>query len=258
MNQQQKQILQLQKKARERRRAHSFIIEGEKLFEEAPAERLHYTVVSESFLKNHENAMLLKQKGVPYESVSDSFFESLSDTKTPQGILSVAEQFDYCLEDLVPKNRKALLLVLDTVQDPGNLGTMLRAGEAAGVTGVLMNSRTVDIYNPKVVRATMGTIYRMPFYTAEDLPAAIGRLKELGVTCYAAHLQAKGSYETFSYDNHTAFLIGNEANGLSEEIAGLADYRLRIPMEGKVESLNAAMAATVLIFEAARQRRELK
>jgi TrmH family RNA methyltransferase len=253
MNQQQKQILQLQKKARERKREHAFIIEGSKMFEEAPKERIRYTVVSESFLANSSNRRLLA--GIPYEKVTDTFFASLSDTKSPQGILAVLEQYDYKLSDLLPKKEPALLLVLDTIQDPGNLGTMLRAGEAAGVTGVLMNDTTVDIYNPKVVRATMGTIYRMPFYTTKDLLGDIDHLRKLGVTFYAAHLQAENSYEAFSYREPTAFLIGNEANGLSDEVAAKTDKRIRIPMKGSVESLNAAMAATVLMFEAARQRR---
>lgn len=254
MNQQQKQILQLQKRARERRREHAFVIEGAKLFEEAPKDRIRYTVVSDSFLKDEKNRVLLN--GVPFDRVTDHFFESLSDTRTPQGILSVMEQYAYRLEDLFPAGKKALLLVLDTIQDPGNLGTMLRAGEAAGVTGIIMNDATVDIYNPKVVRATMGAIYRMPFYVTDDLGSTLDELKNMGVTAYAAHLQAQKSYENFSYRGHTAFLIGNEANGLSDETAEKADHRIRIPMAGKVESLNAAMAATVLVFEAARQRRE--
>ncbi len=253
MNQQQKLILQLQKKARERRREHAFIIEGSKLFEEAPKDRIRYTVVSESFAAQKENRKLLQ--GISYETVTDHFFESLSDTKTPQGILAVLEQYDYTLDDLFPKKKPALLLVLDTIQDPGNLGTMLRAGEAAGVTGILMNDTTVDIYNPKVVRSTMGTIYRMPFFITKDLPKAIDELKARGVLTYAAHLQGECSYEEFSYKEHTAFLIGNEANGLSDAVAEKTDHKIKIPMAGKVESLNAAMAATVLIFEAARQRR---
>lgn len=253
MNQQQKQILSLQKKARERRRAHAFVAEGSRLFSEAPKDRIRYTVVSEGFLRQKGSRALLE--GIPYETVTDHYFETLSDTRTPQGILAVLDQYDYRLEDLFPRNGSALLLVLDTIQDPGNLGTMLRAGEAAGVTGILMNDTTADIYNPKTVRATMGSIYRMPFYITGDLPADLDRLREMGVTSYAAHLQGEDSYENASYTGHTAFLIGNEGNGLSPETAARADKRIRIPMAGEVESLNAAMAATVLLFEAARQRR---
>ena len=253
MNQQQKQILALQKKARERRRAHAFVVEGVRLFSEAPRERIRYTVVSQSFLKQPQNRKLLE--GIPYETVTDSYFESLSDTKSPQGVLAVLEQYEYRLEDLLPKQGNALLLVLDTIQDPGNLGTMLRAGEAAGVTGILMNEETVDIYNPKVVRSTMGTSYRMPFVITPDLPKAMEELSRRGVVSYAAHLDGTVSYDQESYTGHTAFLIGNEGNGLSDAVAKKADRLIRIPMQGKVESLNAAMAATVLLFEAARQRR---
>ncbi len=147
-------------------------------------------------------------------------------------------------------------MVLDHLQDPGNVGTILRAGEAAGVTGVILSAGCADIYNPKVIRSTMGSIYRMPFVYVEDLPEVLEELKRRGIHCYAAYLEGKNSYDRESYVKGSAFLIGNEGNGLSEEVAACADIRIRIPMLGQVESLNAAAAATVLMFEAARQRRE--
>lgn len=253
MNQQQKYILNLQRKSRERKREQAFVIEGRKMFEEAPGERVTMIVASESFSKSREGAALLK--GKKFDVVSDSIFEALSDTKTPQGILAVVKQQPYTFDDLLGKDRPSFVLILEHLQDPGNLGTILRASEAAGVTGILMSSDCVDIYNPKTVRSTMGSLYRVPFVVSEDLKGDIARLKQHGIACYAAHLGAKISYEGADYKKPCAFLIGNEANGLSDEIAALADCRILIPMAGKVESLNAAMAATVLMFEAARQRR---
>ena len=153
------------------------------------------------------------------------------------------------------QKKASLLLVTENVQDPGNLGTMFRTAEGAGVTGILMSRDTVDIFNPKTIRSTMGSIYRMPFLYTEDLKKDISELQKEGVHFYAAHLKGKASYDEADYQKPSAFLIGNEGNGLTTEIADLADVYIRIPMEGKLESLNAAMAAGILMYEANRQRR---
>ena len=154
-----------------------------------------------------------------------------------------------------PEGKLPLLMILENLQDPGNLGTILRAGEAAGVTGIIMSADTVDIYNPKVIRSTMGSIYRMPFIYVENLEQVVRQLNASGVHTYAAHLKGKNSYDAEDYTQKAAFLIGNEGNGLRDEIADAAEIYVKIPMCGAVESLNAAIAATVLMFEAARQRR---
>lgn len=146
-------------------------------------------------------------------------------------------------------------MILETIQDPGNLGTILRAGEGDGATGVVMNDTTVDIYSPKVIRSTMGSVCRVPFVCTGDLPAAVKTMKARGIRLYAAHLSGRNNYDKEDYTVDTGFFIGNEANGLSDETAGLADAYVKIPMKGKVESLNAAVASSVLMFEAARQRR---
>lgn len=152
--------------------------------------------------------------------------------------------------------KDAHLLVLDNIQDPGNLGTIFRTAEAAGVTGVFLSRDCADIYNPKTVRSTMGAIFRQPFVYVEDLPGAISRMKEKGICVFAAHLQGERSYDREDYRKKTAFLVGNEGNGLRREVEEMADVRVRIPMAGRAESLNAAIAAGVLMFEVARQRRE--
>ena len=147
-----------------------------------------------------------------------------------------------------------LIMALENLQDPGNLGTVLRTAEGAGVTGILLSSGCVDLYNPKVIRSTMGSIYRMPFFVADDFHAAIRELKEHGVRWYAAHLKGEDSYDRKDYRQPTGFLIGNESRGLSDETAKLADGYIRIPMCGRVESLNAAVASAILMYEASRQR----
>ena len=159
---------------------------------------------------------------------------------------------------MIPKDRPALLMILEDLQDPGNLGTILRTGEGAGVTGIILSKNSVDIYNPKVIRSTMGSVYRVPFcYTSSIREEILPWLREKKITGYAAHLEGKNSYDREDYTKGTAFFIGNEGNGLSRELSEKADIWIRIPMEGQVESLNAAMASGILMYEAYRQRRNL-
>ena len=240
-NQQMKNITALMKKAKERKSQNLFVVEGRKMFEEVPPEWLSKVYVSERFLEEPEAEQLLA--GKTYEVVADAVFKSISDTQTPQGIL--------CLL----RGDRTHLLIVESIQDPGNLGTMLRTGEGAGITGIIMNRTTVDLFNPKTIRSTMGSIYRVPYYIADDLAETIGELKRQKVGIYAAHLKGQMHYDEPSYCKGTAFLIGNEGNGLSDEIAGLADTYVRIPMEGSVESLNAAVSAALLMYETNRQRR---
>ena len=141
------------------------------------------------------------------------------------------------------------------LQDPGNMGTIIRTAEGAGATGVIISSDSVDIYNPKVIRSTMGSVFRVPIYVSNDLKKDIDRIRGKDITVYAAHLNGRQFYDN-DYTKGSAFLIGNEGNGLRKETADAADIYVRIPMCGKVESLNAAIASSVLMFEAARQRRE--
>ena len=164
------------------------------------------------------------------------------------------KQKKYTLEQLTD-GKSPLLLILENLQDPGNLGTMMCTSEGAGVTGVLLSRGCVDIYNPKTIRSTMGSVYRVPFLYTDDLSRDMEKLHEKGITTYAAHLKGKGFYDEESYKGPTAFLIGNEGNGLRDEIADAADIYIRIPMCGQVESLNAAISATLLMYEANRQRR---
>ena len=230
---------------------------------------------------------------IKYEVLSDDLFAKVSDTRTPQGILALVRMPSYEFSDLLgchgrmitavstytstsesasacseedtilvheagKRQEQPLILVLEDIQDPGNLGTILRTAEGAGVTGVVMSRGTADVFNPKVVRSTMGSIYRVPFLIADDLADVIRRLKSEGVKLYAAHLKGSENYDVFGYCEASGFMIGNEANGLSDEIASLADAYVRIPMCGQVESLNAAVSAALLSYEAARQRRHEK
>lgn len=132
---------------------------------------------------------------------------------------------------------------------------MVRTGEGAGITGILMSPETADIYNPKTIRSTMGSIYRVPILYAEDFRRTVRDLKKKKISVYAAHLKGTAFYDEKDYTGPSAFLIGNEGNGLTDETAALATDYIRIPMSGQVESLNAAVAASILMYEVSRQRR---
>lgn len=250
-----KQLALWNQKAKERRKDGVFIAEGIKMFEEAPAGWIREVYVSESFYNKVTDAQMKKLEQHSYEVVSDTVFQKVSDTQTPQGILCVLNRPEYTFMDLgMLRKSQPLVMVLEDIQDPGNLGTILRTGEGAGVTGVIMTRETVDIFNPKTIRATMGSIYRMPFLYVDSIGEAIEKLKRNNIQVYAAHLKGDRSYSELNFTRGTAFLIGNEGNGLKEETAALADTYLKIPMEGRVESLNAAIASAILMYEAHRQR----
>ena len=253
-NAQVKQMIQLNKKARERRKQDVFIVEGLRMFREVPRDRLVKTYVSENFLEDPEHEALLQ--GIPYEVVKDSVFAQMSDTLTPQGVLTVVRQYHYTMEELMGEKEHPLFLVLEDLQDPGNMGTIFRTAEGAGVDGIFMSTNCVDIYNPKTIRSTMGSVYRVPFVIAPDLQDVFAWFKKQGIRSYAAHLKGKGWYDEQSYVGGTAFLIGNEGNGLTDATAGQADCLIRIPMKGQLESLNAGVAAAILMYEASRVKME--
>ena len=248
-----KWLVSITEKAKERKKEQVFVVEGSKMFEEADEKYIREIYVSESYIE--KNGISDKLQKVGFETASDEVFKKISDTKAPQGILCVMNQYKYTLEDLLNKDNPVLVL-LEDIQDPGNLGTILRTGEGAGIDGVIMTKDTVDIYNPKTIRATMGSIYRMPFLYVDSLHEVIEKLQEKGILVYAAHLKGNEYYDNFDFKKGTAFLIGNEGNGLKKETADLADFYLKIPMEGKVESLNAAIATSLLMYETYKQRRQ--
>lgn len=252
-----KEVIQLEQKSKARKERGLFIAEGMKMFLEAPFDMIQEVYVAASFLEQMPAACKdkLAAELCHYEIVSDEIFKKMADTKTPQGILCVMRQKQYKLDSMLGMPAP-LLVILENIQDPGNLGTIFRAGEGAGVTGIIMSGDTADIYNPKTVRSTMGSIFRMPFLYAENTDEVIEKLQKRNIAVHAAHLQGSVPYDSCSYTKGSAFLIGNESKGLKEETAQKADLRIKIPMLGEVESLNAAVAASVLFYEAARQRRK--
>lgn len=275
-----RKLAELQKKAKARRETGLFVIEGTRLCVDTPAQYIKEVYVTENRMRNasEKEKRLLQEH--PVTVVTEEAMAKAADTTTPQGILCLAKMPVYsrtsllgCAREaqdaqdaqnlkssgearLIPdEKRQPLLLVLEDIQDPGNLGTIFRTAEAAGATGILMSRGTVDLFHPKVVRATMSAIFRMPYYVSSDLCAEISALREKGIRSYAAHLGGKRAYDELPLTQGCAFLIGNEGSGLSETLTAQADEKIIIPMAGGAESLNAAMAAGILMFEAARQRR---
>lgn len=271
-------VIQLNQKAKARNKQGVFVAEGVKMFAEAPDGRIEKVYIAQRMEEELRGQYGDRLRRLPCETVADEVFDKMADTKTPQGVLCLVRQFHYNMEDMlagkyrrtetgkrivinsaaavghVNKNQM-LFIVLEDMQDPGNLGTVFRTGEGAGVDGIIMSSRTVDVYNPKTIRSTMGSVYRVPFLYAEDLCEVIRAMRSQGISVYAAHLKKSKCYDTYDYRGGTAFLIGNESVGLREETAQCADAYLKIPMEGCVESLNAAVASSILLYEAHRQRR---
>ena len=239
-NRQFKEIRALIERGNARKKTGLFTGEGERFFEEIPKELIEKVVVSRSFLEKHPqtDAFVLE----------DEAYRKLCDTKNPQGIMAVIKKPETASGDIVSlAAADGTAVVLEGLQDPGNLGTIIRTAEAAGVNCVVMDKNTVDIFSPKVVRSSMGSIFRVPFIYTEDLKDLLQQLKEKGVTLYAADLAGE-DMKSVTLEKKRAFIIGNEGAGLSKEISDFCDTKIRIPMKGKIDSLNAAVAAALLMY----------
>lgn len=260
-----KEMIKLQKSARYRKKEGMFVAEGIKIVKEAARYgKLRQVLIRESlwitkWQEKPESEIAVefsgKERHVGVDVVPDDLFEQVADTVTPQGILGMVDMPSYSLEVILDRPAK-LYLLLDDLRDPGNLGTMIRTAEAAGVAGVIMSKGTVDLFNPKVVRATMGAIFRVPFLYVDSLSETIRQMKQKDISAYGTVLEESRAYDTPDYMKPSAVVVGNEANGISREVQKSLSGRIHIPMEGSVESLNAAVAAAVVLYEASRQRRK--
>ena len=245
-NQQIKYISRLQKNSKFRREEGVFVVEGIKMVEES----IQHELALKLFID--ENYSETIPEFADKEVVEHKLFVSLSDTVSPQGIMALVKMPSYQWRDMIASPQSALL-ILEDINDPGNLGTMIRTSEGAGMNGVILSKGCVDLFNPKVVRATMGALFRVPFCSVEDIYEVLSLLHAEGFSLFAAHLQGKCQYDEESFSGKCGILIGNEANGLSERAAELADKKVKIPMDGQLESLNAAVSAAILMYERRRQ-----
>ncbi|MBE5937685.1 MAG: RNA methyltransferase [Lachnospiraceae bacterium] len=248
-----KNVAKLLKNSRERKAQKCYIVEGRKMVFEAVKHKLAIHVyVSESMwevLNGEDKAFITECQ---YDVVKDNVFSGMSDTVTPQGMVATVKMSDYSLEDIMTssnyeKDGVERYIILDNLQDPGNLGTILRTAEAAGFNGILMNKGTVDAYNPKVVRSTMGAVLRVPFAYFDETTEIIASCRQKGVSVMGAALEGEDIREV-SYPDKLAIIIGNESKGISKECIANCDKLVRIPMKGRTESLNASVAAGILMY----------
>ena len=270
-----KEIQKLTEKSKARREAGLFVIEGPRMFIETPLEWIDEIYVTQRFLDNADSGLSASSAEsvenshsdhstsirasemitwMNHEVVTEEQMKKLTDTVTPQGILCVVRQPSYTMEDIINHPGHRLLMILEDIQDPGNLGTIFRTAEGAGASGIIMTKGCADLFNPKVVRSTMGSIYRVPFFVTDDIEQTISLVKNAQIEVFAAHLKGEHFYDEIEYKD-AAFLIGNEGRGLKDSTASLADTYIKIPMSGELESLNASMAAGILMYEHNRQIR---
>lgn len=238
-----------------------FIIEGIRLLEDAiqSGAELQALVFSSSFMQNNENKSLLDfidsnvGKDVKRYQMDDKMFKEISHTETPQGILAVVTMKRLTLEDVKAKNTP-FYIFCDAVQDPGNMGTIIRTADAAGVDAVILSKGCVDIYNPKTVRSTMGSLFHVPAVKIENSTDTLHMLKKKGLSVVSGHLSAAKQHFEVNMKKGVVLVVGNEANGVSDEVLKMSDEKVVIPIMGQAESLNAGIASGILMYEVVRQR----
>lgn len=225
-----------------------FIVEGVKSVCEALMSDVivDMVMISDNALsKCSEIIELSNKKNIQLYSVGDSLFSSVSDTKTPEGVLCVAKMYKSAKIDY----KNGLYLYCDNLSDPGNAGTLIRCADAVGASGVFFSKGSVDIYNPKTVRATMGSLFHLPVYDGVEEQILLD-MKKKNFSVYAGALTDNAlDYKDAVYPENTVVVIGNEANGVSDEVLSIADNAVIIPICGRAESLNASVAGSILMYE---------
>lgn len=216
-----------------------FLVEGRKMVEEAAASRFPV----EAILADAERMQdFTLPEGIPVYTMPEHVLAAVCDTKTPQGIAAVVRMTNSA--ELGGK-----LVAMDGVQDPGNVGTIIRTADAAGIEGVLLSSQCADIFSPKVLRATMGSIFRMGMVVTDDLPGELEKLKAAGSSVISSQLDGEPFYERSPVGEKFCLVIGSEGNGVTPEVQAVATQRVKLPMRGGAESLNAAVAAGIMMYE---------
>ncbi|GAA0483882.1 RNA methyltransferase [Salinibacillus aidingensis] len=228
------------KRKKDRMKNGSFLIEGEHLLEEAI--NSDWTV-KEIIIKNDYERSLLQTEAIPVTEVSEKVFTTLTSTETPQGIMAEVEM----KQSKVPENARKLVL-LDAIQDPGNLGTMIRTADALGFDGIILGRGCVDLFNDKVIRSTQGSFFHLPILF-KDLYSEMDALKEDGFSIWATALRNAVSIEEQSVPEKVAVILGNEGNGVQASLLEKADQSVYIPIKGEAESLNVSIAAGIMMYK---------
>lgn len=231
-----------------------FIIEGIKIIREAIEEKaeIKQIVICENCQNSNTIPRELMYEIAKYECiyVTESIFKTLSDVSTPQGIMAIIGRN---VKELEIDYTQDIIVALDDIQDPGNLGTILRTVDSIGLNQILVSKGTTDSYNPKVVRSTMGAIFRVKIIECENLEQTLKEVKKHKFQILVTSLQTENSIYDIKY-NKKAIVIGNEANGVEQTIQKMADIKVKIPMLGKTESLNASVATGIVLYEYVRQK----
>ncbi|QTL98582.1 RNA methyltransferase [Iocasia frigidifontis] len=241
-----------------RKKEGKFILEGYRIINEALNSNADFETIflTPSFYDSPEGQKITNLVGRDMVVlVEEGLLNELADTVTPQGVIGVVDEPVYHINDFIDKG---IILVLDRLQDPGNMGTVIRTAVAAGVAGIIVLKGSVDIYNLKVLRATMGAVFNIPIITDIEL-AAFKELLVSQLSTYnliAADLSGKEYYYNINYNPRSMLVIGNEAHGVSREILEMADRLIKIPIIGDIDSLNAAIAAGIIMYKALEEKIE--
>jgi TrmH family RNA methyltransferase len=230
-----------------------YIIEGYKLIEEALEYQkpFYFIMLCETTLENKECTALLskcEEAKIPIYIIGEKLFCEASEMDTPQGVLAVLYKQEEDIDKVLHKP-SFNIVILDEVRDPGNVGTIIRTADACGISAVVLSKGCVDLYNSKVLRATMGSIFHIPVVTDVEIIELIEKLKTMSVKVLGADPHSSISCIDISSHTHTAIIIGNESKGLSDDVKAVTTQNVTIPMPGKAESLNAGVAAAILMYE---------
>ncbi len=245
---------------KERRKQGAFLIEGEHLLEEAAFARCFFQAVIFSQAAEEKIPLWLDKlpEKVPVYVLQSSLFHELAETETPQGMAAVVKWPHWPLDEIWAGNKQGrTFLLLDSIQDPGNLGTLIRTAKAAGIDGIFLGKGSVDPFNGKVVRSAMGAVFKLPLWQM-DLEEVIPDLKKRGVTIVNTSPRASRTHFDYIFPDRVAILLGNEGRGVQEAFWKYVDVDLKIPMPGDMESLNVSVTGSLLLYERIRQQYYLR
>jgi TrmH family RNA methyltransferase len=236
-----------------------FIVEGVRLVEEAAqsswqVEACIYIGEAKEDGRIQELLLLLQAKDCRIIEVSAAIYGKITEVKQPQGIMAIMKKSEYKLADSLASIEKPFFVVLDEVQDPGNVGTIIRTAAAAGCTGIILTKGCADVFAAKVVRASMGSLFHVPIFESLTQREVIACLGKHGISILATSLQSSTIYFQIDFNKPVAVVFGNEGNGVGQQLLEESKERLHIPLLGNVESLNVAASAAVILYEAVRQR----
>ena len=225
-----------------RRETGGFLVEGRKMVEEALASAFPVEAVLVDDARLEEFTL---PAGIPAYSMPGHVLAAVCDTKTPQGIAAIVRMAE------VPLAGKRLV-AMDGVQDPGNVGTIIRPADAAGFDGVILSAQCADVFSPKVLRATMGSVFRMGIRVTDDLPGLLVNMVQEGASVLSSQLDGEPFYQRSPLNERFVLVIGSEGNGVTDEVKAVATHKVKLPMRGGAESLNAAVAAGIMMYELTR------